>query len=228
MNSRIIIACDYQQKEDLFHLVDKINPKLCRLKIGKGMFTRFGPLLVKELIAHGFDIFLDLKFHDIPSTVYDAVCAARDLGVWMTNVHALGGRKMLEASLRASESSDLLLIAVTILTSFDDNELKEINISGSVTETVLSLASLTHHVGLDGVVCSALEVEYIKAQTSHEFLSVTPGIRLVGDSLDCQKRVVTPKEARGHGSDYLVIGRSITNAKDPNQTLIEINQQISA
>ncbi len=219
MSSPIIIACDYREKADLFTFVDNIDPSLCRLKIGKGMFTRFGPSLVRELVSRGFDIFLDLKFHDIPTTVYEAVSAARDLGVWMTNVHALGGREMLEYAAKATENSEMLLIAVTILTSFDENSLKAIRLPGTVKDNVLHLARLSNDSGLDGVVCSAEEPKFIKEKTREDFLCVTPGIRLKGDGADCQKRVVTPEDAIKNGSDYLVIGRSITRSNNPSETL---------
>lgn len=222
MSSPVIVACDYRNKNDLMTFVDSIDPNLCRLKIGKGMFTRFGPSLVKELVARGFDLFLDLKFHDIPSTVYEAVSAAKDLGVWMTNVHALGGAEMLAQAKKASEDSNMLLIAVTILTSFDDESLKSIRLPGTVNDNVLHLAGLSHQCGLDGVVCSAFEPQAIKAGTNNNFLCVTPGIRLKGDATDCQKRVVTPKEALKNGSDYLVIGRSITRSQNPKETLINL------
>lgn len=222
MSSPIIVACDYQQQEDLFALMDSVDPSICRIKIGKGMFTRFGPSLVKAIVAKGFDVFLDLKFHDIPTTVYEAVSAARDLGVWMTNVHALGGREMLEHAQNATENSSMLLIAVTILTSFDEKSLQDIHLPGTVEDNVFNLAKLTHDAGLDGVVCSAFESRMIKEKTQKDFLCVTPGIRIDGDDSNCQKRVMTPADALKNGSDYLVIGRSITQSKNPSETLKRI------
>jgi len=220
--SPVIVALDYQDKLEALGFVDKLDPSLCRLKVGKGMFTRFGPAFVTELQDKGFEIFLDLKFHDIPSTVADALKAAADLGVWMVNVHALGGKAMLEAASKAVSAYPIKVIAVTILTSFDEKELEPVGLKGSVEENALRLASLAYQSGLDGVVCSAYEAGGIKAKTNDDFLTVTPGIRLSGDDANCQKRIMTPVDAVKHGSDYLVIGRSITGSDDPNQRLTEI------
>lgn len=220
--SPVIVALDYQDKIEALAFIEKLNPELCRLKVGKGMFTRFGPAFVSDLQDKGFEIFLDLKFHDIPSTVADALKAAADLGVWMANVHALGGQAMLEAASQAVSDSTIKVIAVTILTSLDEEALAPVGLQGSIEANALRLASLAHQSGLDGVVCSAYEATTIKANTSDDFLTVTPGIRLSGDDANCQKRIMTPVDAVKNGSDYLVIGRSITNSDSPNQRLKEI------
>lgn len=220
--SPVIVALDYQDKIEALAFVEKLSPELCRLKVGKGMFTRFGPAFVSELQDKGFEIFLDLKFHDIPSTVADALKAAADLGVWMANVHALGGQAMLEAASQAVTDSAIQVIAVTILTSLDEEALAPVGLQGSIEDNALRLASLAHQSGLDGVVCSAYEARSIKAKTNDDFLTVTPGIRLSGDDANCQKRIMTPVDAVKNGSDYLVIGRSITGSDSPNQRLKEI------
>jgi len=194
------------------------------------MFTHFGPDFVKELVQRDFDVFLDLKFHDIPNIVAKAVVAAADLGVWMVNVHASGGLKMMEkakAALLPYGDKAPLLIAVTVLTSMGPDDLAGIGITKSPAEHVLDLASLTKKAGLDGVVCSAMEAESLKQLLGKDFKLVTPGIRPAGSNADDQKRIMTPKEAINVGVDYLVIGRPITKAKNPQAVLQEINQSIS-
>ena len=218
MTSPIIVALDYQQQKQAFQFLDECDPKLCRVKVGKGMFTRFGPDFVKSIINRGYDVFLDLKFHDIPNTVYDACRAAVDLGVWMLNVHACGGADML-AKAKQAVADDALLIAVTVLTSLQDEDLYRIGSMITIEELVLRLAELAKQHGLDGVVASGQEAQSIKSALGSSFKVVTPGIRLAADSLDDQKRVMTPEEAFKAGADYLVIGRSITNASNPKATL---------
>lgn len=226
---KVVVALDFDRKNDALSFVDKIQPSDCRLKVGKEMFTYFGPEFVKQLSNKGFDVFLDLKFHDIPNTVAKAVAASADLGVWMVNVHASGGSKMMA---KAKESLDKygadapLLIAVTVLTSMGQEDLLGLGINKTPEEQVLKLAGLAKDSGLDGVVCSAWEAARLKQEMGKEFKLVTPGIRPVGASIDDQKRIMTPPEAIDVGVDYLVIGRPITKAADPHQVLQQINQSI--
>ena len=227
-DSRIIVALDYPDETSTMKLVERINPELCRLKIGKELFTRCGPELVKRIVRSGYDVFLDLKYHDIPNTVANACKAAADLGVWMVNVHALGGPAMLAAARNALSADDSpLLIAVTILTSSSEDDLKAVVINQSAKIMVRQLASLSKDQGLDGVVCSAQEAADLKTSLGHDFILVTPGIRLPADEAGDQKRIVSPADAIRQGSDYLVIGRPITQADDPVQKLLTINSEIS-
>ena len=229
MNSKIIIALDFSQREQVLQFVAPLNPQLCCLKIGKELFTSYGPSLVEELQQLGFKIFLDLKFHDIPNTVYKAIRAAANLGVWMVNVHASGGRQMLLQARQAITDSQHkpLLIAVTILTSLDVEEVAEIGYQRDLTAQAVHLAKLSYECGLDGVVCSAHEANLIKQATSSSFLSVTPGIRLACSIQDDQMRIMNPLQALNAGADYLVIGRPITQAPDPLNVLEQITQQIA-
>lgn len=229
-NKPILVALDYDNRNDALQLIDKLDPDMCRLKIGKEMFTLFGPQIVTDIHSRGFDLFLDLKFHDIPNTVAKAVSAAAELGVWMTNVHASGGLAMMEAAKRALEQygdKAPLLIAVTVLTSMSDDELQLLGIDVPASEHVLRLAALTQRAGLDGVVCSAQEASLLKAKFGQEFKLITPGIRPVGSDKGDQHRVMTPPQALAVGSDYLVIGRPITKALDPLVALQEIHQSIA-
>lgn len=229
-NKPILVALDYDNRNDALQLIDKLDPDMCRLKIGKEMFTLFGPQIVTDIHSRGFDLFLDLKFHDIPNTVAKAVSAAAELGVWMTNVHASGGLAMMEAAKRALEQygdKAPLLIAVTVLTSMSDDELQLLGINVPASEHVLRLAALTQRAGLDGVVCSAQEASLLKAKFGQEFKLITPGIRPVGSDKGDQHRVMTPPQALAAGSDYLVIGRPITKALDPLKALQEIHQSIA-
>jgi orotidine-5'-phosphate decarboxylase len=225
---RIIIALDYPNALPALALADRLEPSLCRLKVGKQLFTATGPALLEELMQRGFEVFLDLKFHDIPNTTAQACKAAANLGVWMINVHALGGRKMLEAAREAIASSaqQPKLIAVTLLTSMAQHDLAEIGIDVTPTEMVLRLATLARDSGLDGVVCSAQEAALLRKQCGNEFCLVTPGIRPAHASPDDQSRVMTPHAALQAGSSYLVIGRPITQAEDPLQALLDINQEL--
>ncbi|MFT2091142.1 orotidine-5'-phosphate decarboxylase [Paraglaciecola sp. 2405UD69-4] len=226
---KVVIALDFAELKAAEAFVDKLNPELCRLKVGKEMFTHFGQQFVKSLVSKNFDVFLDLKFHDIPNTVTKACQAAADLGVWMVNVHASGGPKMMEqvrAGLEQYGAQKPLLIAVTVLTSMDQAQLNAIGITLTPQQQVLNLAKLTHKCGLDGVVCSAQESSLLKAEVAQDFTLVTPGIRPVGADKGDQIRIMTPKNAIDAGSDYLVIGRPITQAADPLQALIDINQSI--
>jgi orotidine-5'-phosphate decarboxylase len=227
-DSKIIVALDFPDESSTMKLVERINPELCRLKVGKELFTRCGPDLVKRIVNNGYDVFLDLKYHDIPNTVANACKAAADLGVWMINVHALGGPAMLAAARNALPGVDSpLLIAVTILTSSSEDDLKAVGINQSAKEMVKRLALLSKEQGLDGVVCSAQEAAELKSVLGRDFILVTPGIRLPTDDAGDQKRIVSPADAVRQGSDYLVIGRPITQADDPIQKLLTINSEIS-
>jgi len=225
---KIIIALDYPSAAPALALAERLQPSLCRLKVGKELFTATGPGLLEQLMRRGFEIFLDLKFHDIPNTAAQACKAAASLGVWMVNVHALGGRKMMEASREAISQSAQhpKLIAVTILTSMAQEDLADIGINTTPAEMVLRLAALARDCGLDGVVCSAQEASLLRKHCGNEFCLVTPGIRPVQASLNDQSRVMTPQAALQAGSSYLVIGRPITQAADPLQALLEIYKDI--
>ncbi|OGS95608.1 MAG: orotidine 5'-phosphate decarboxylase [Gallionellales bacterium RBG_16_56_9] len=227
---KIIIALDYPAAAPALALADRLQPSLCRLKVGKELFTATGPALLEQLMRRGFEIFLDLKFHDIPNTAAQACKAAASLGVWMVNVHALGGRKMLEAAHEAIASSaqQPKLIAVTMLTSMAQEDLADIGINATPAEMVLRLAMLARDSGLDGVVCSAQEAALLRKHCGNEFCLVTPGIRPEQASLNDQSRVMTPQAALRAGSSYLVIGRPITQAADPWQALLDICMDIEA
>jgi len=227
---KIIVALDYPTTAPALALVERLQPELCRLKVGKELFTVAGSGLIEQLQQRGFEVFLDLKFHDIPNTVAQACKAAASLGVWMVNVHALGGRKMLEAAREAIANSaqQPRLIAVTLLTSMTQQDLADIGINATPAEMVLRLAKLTRDSGLDGVVCSAQEAALLRKQCGPEFCLVTPGIRPAQASLDDQSRAMTPQAALQAGSSYLVIGRPITKAADPLQALLDINRDIGA
>ncbi len=228
MESPVLVALDYAEEADALALAGQLTPDLCRLKIGKELFTRAGPGLVRSLQDMGFEIFLDLKFHDIPNTVARAVQAAADLGVWMVNVHASGGRRMMEAAANALAacSQPPLLIAVTVLTSMTDEDLAELGYAETALQRVQRLAALAGDCGLQGVVCSAVEAPLLRRQHGSDFCLVTPGIRLAGDSPGDQRRVVTPADARELGADYLVIGRSITAARDPLAALQRVRSEL--
>ncbi len=228
--NKILIALDYPEAAPALALVDRLDPTLCRLKVGKELFTATGPALVEQFMQRGFDVFLDLKFHDIPNTTAHACAAAARLGVWMVNVHALGGRRMLEAAANAVANSEHQpkLIAVTLLTSMAQADLADIGLNATPAEMVSRLAQLAKDSGLDGVVCSAQEASLLRAQCGADFCLVTPGIRPALASLDDQSRVMTPRAALAAGSHYLVIGRPITQAPDPLLALQAIAQEIAA
>lgn len=222
--SPVIIALDNMTAEQVMTFADSIDPDLCRLKIGKELFTKAGNGLIKHLQDKQFEIFLDLKFHDISNTTAQAVLAAADLGVWMTNVHASSGRSaMLRVKQRLQdENYHTLVTAVTVLTSMSQADLAEIGVSDTLENQVKRLALLTQEAGLDGVVCSAQEARLLRAVCGKDFLLVTPGIRMADDVSNDQTRICTPREAMVNGSDYLVIGRSITQDPKPNQKLEQI------
>lgn len=225
---KILVALDYDNQQQALELVDTLEPELCGLKVGKEMFTLFGPEFVRELVRKDFKVFLDLKFHDIPNTVAKACKAAAELGVWMVNVHASGGSKMMHAARQAIEKCDNrpLLIAVTLLTSMDEVAYSEIGFKRDLLEQVEHLASLSKSAGLDGVVCSAWEAKRLKEQLGKDFKLVTPGIRPPGSDMGDQSRIMTPEQAIVAGSDYLVIGRPITRASDPLKALYDISESI--
>lgn len=230
MGSRLIVALDYEQKKHAMELIDLLDPSLCALKVGNEMFTLWGPQFVTQLVQKGFNVFLDLKFHDIPNTVARACKAAADLGVWMVNVHASGGLDMMEAAAHALQNYGTdkpLLIAVTVLTSFDAIQLHNIGVSKPLLSQVEDLALLAKMAQLDGVVCSAWEVKTIKSLCGNSFIAVTPGVRPLASDLNDQLRVMTPEQAIKEGSDYLVVGRPITRASNPLVALQSIMQEIT-
>jgi len=224
---KIIVALDYADAASALKLVRQLDPALCRLKVGKELFTAVGPQFIEELTRANFGVFLDLKFHDIPNTVAKACTAASNLGVWMLNVHASGGLEMMQAARQAVNNSDTkpLLIAVTVLTSMNQQGLNQIGIQTDLATHVLNLAALTQQAGLDGVVCSALEARMLRTKMGGEFCLVTPGIRPANASQDDQSRVVTPADALGMGASYLVIGRPITQAAEPLKALEAIHAE---
>lgn len=227
--SKIIVALDYANSNEALLLVNRLRPDLCKVKVGKELFTAAGPAFVSELVDRGFDVFLDLKFHDIPNTVAKACQAAAALGVWMLNLHCLGGSRMLEAAMEGLEAQAQrpLVIGVTVLTSMTQEELAAVGVADSLEEEVSRLARIAKLTGLDGVVCSAREVAVLRQQLGNDFLLVTPGIRPASTkSEDDQRRVMTPKDALAAGSSYLVIGRPITQAEDPLLALAQIQESL--
>ncbi|MGL5742638.1 MAG: orotidine-5'-phosphate decarboxylase [Legionella sp.] len=230
MPSKLIVALDFDKELDALNLVEKLDPQSCAFKVGSELFTLFGTQFVKQLINRQFKVFLDLKFHDIPNTVAKACKAGAELGVWMMNVHASGGINMMQSAVKAIESygaSKPILIAVTVLTSFNAHELSSIGINAPLLEQVKRLATLANEACLDGVVCSAQEARAIKDLCGAQFITVTPGIRLASDSNDDQSRIMTPQQAIKEGSDYLVVGRPITRAVNPEHVIAEILNDLS-
>ncbi len=227
---RLIVALDFPSVDQALAMADRLDPARCRVKVGKELFSRGGPEVIGALRAHGFEIFLDLKFHDIPNTVAAACRAAADLGVWMINVHALGGRKMMAAArgALADYQNVPLLIAVTVLTSLDTEDLAEVGISSTPEQMVMRLARLAYEAGMDGVVCSARELAPLRAALPADFLTVTPGIRPQGAAVADQKRVMSPGDAIQAGASYLVVGRPVTAAKQPLQALAAIEAEIGS
>lgn len=228
-NPRIIVALDFAKESEALDLVARLDPARCRLKVGKEMFTRSGPQFVEKLIAKGYDVFLDLKYHDIPNTVAGACRSAAELGVWMLNVHTLGGKKMMEAAREAVDRSGSrpLLIGVTILTSMGQDDIEEVGLSGTPADNVKRLAGLAESAGLDGVVCSPKEVAMLRRTISADFNLVTPGIRPAWSEKGDQTRITTPSDAIELGSDYLVIGRPVTAAADPLEALQKIESELA-
>ena len=228
VDPKVLVALDFADSASALSFVKTLDPKLCRLKVGKELFAVAGPQLVSDLIDSGFDVFLDLKYHDIPNTVAKAVQAAARLGVWMVNVHALGGRKMMQAAQAALAEFENrpLLIAVTVLTSMEQEDLAEIGLTGSPEDNVVRLAKLAQSSGLDGVVCSAQEAAILRQTLGNDFCLVTPGIRPAGSDINDQKRIMTPREAMDSGSSYLVVGRPITQSDSPIAVLNSINNSL--
>ncbi len=228
---RVIVALDHADARDALALARRLDPAQCRVKVGKELFTAAGPAVVESLHKLGFDVFLDLKFHDIPNTVAGACRAAAALGVWMLNVHASGGRRMMIAAREAVDAAAgrrPLLIAVTVLTSMDAADLADIGIAVALETQVSHLALLAEECALDGVVCSAQEAALLAAERKSGFLRITPGIRPAGSAAGDQRRIVTPGDAMRAGSSYLVIGRPITDAVEPGTVLASINAEITA
>lgn len=223
---RIIVALDFPGAKQTLALIAKLDPALCRVKVGKELFTAAGPQIVEKIMGKGFEVFLDLKFHDIPNTVANACKAAAGLGVWMINVHALGGKRMLLAAREAVPVGTVRLIAVTLLTSMERSDLNEIGLHEDPQQVVQRLALLAGDCGLDGVVTSALEAPELRQIMGKNFCLVTPGIRPIDVSVDEQKRITTPRQAIENGSDYLVIGRPITQSRDPISMLQRLNEEI--
>ena len=231
MENKIIVALDFNSSSRAVEFVNNLDPKLCRLKVGKELFTAAGPNLVETMIKKEFDVFLDLKFHDIPNTVANAVRVAADLGVWMLNVHISGGSAMMKSAKDAILSyGDCrpILMGVTVLTSISNADLSEIGIDTDLREQVVKLAKLAYQSGLDGVVCSAEEAKLLRNSMPADFILVTPGIRREQDAAGDQKRVITPSQAIRNGSDYLVVGRPITQAASPSAALSAFNSEIAS
>lgn len=227
-DSKIIVALDYPTMASAISLANQLDPDRCKLKVGKELFTCSGPQIVENLTAKGFDIFLDLKYHDIPNTVAKACRVAADLGVWMVNVHTLGGQDMMVAAREAISDKPQrpLLIGVTLLTSMDEETFQQIGLVGTLESTVIKLANLAQKSGLDGVVCSPLETKLLRTRHTENFQLVTPGIRPTDSESNDQHRTMTPIQAVDAGSNYLVIGRPITNATNPMQALEAIENTL--
>ncbi len=226
--SKVIVALDFAGEKAALEFVERLTPSLCKLKIGKELFTACGPALVRQLVDRGYDVFLDLKYHDIPNTVANACRAAADLGVWMLNVHALGGEAMMSAARNALAFNGApRLIAVTWLTSSGQRELDDLGLQTTPADFVVRLASMAARCELDGVVCSAQEATVLRKAIAGDFLLVTPGIRLPDSDKGDQQRICTPQQAIDSGASHLVIGRPVTQAADPCQTLLTINASIA-
>lgn len=227
-NSKIIVALDFGSLSETEDFLKKVKGQNCRVKVGKELFTNEGPNVIKLIQQYGFEIFLDLKFHDIPNTVSRAIKASCNLGIWMVNVHASGGKQMLLAAREAVDSSSNkpILIAVTILTSYDNYSFQELGFKNNLLDQIAYLATLSENSGMDGIVCSANDIPSIKPLVKEKFQFITPGVRLT-NSNDDQKRVTTPEDAIKQGSNYLVIGRPITSSEDPAALIEKINQKIN-
>jgi orotidine-5'-phosphate decarboxylase len=230
VDPRVIVALDFPDAAQALALACRLEPALCRVKVGMELYTAAGPSIVESLVKSGFSVFLDLKFHDIPNTVGAACAAAARLGVWVMNVHALGGCAMMEAARNALAhlQAPPRLIAVTVLTSMGASEMAQVGMSGSPQDAVLRLARLAQACGLDGVVCSAQETAMLRRECGMPFLLVTPGIRLASSDKGDQQRVSTPGTAIADGADYLVVGRPVTRAPDPLGALRAINDEVAA
>ena len=226
---RIIVALDYPEAAPALALAGRLDPQLCRVKVSKELYTAAGPALVEKLRGSGFEVFLDLKYHDIPNTVAAACVAAADLGVWMVNVHALGGRAMMSAAREAlaGRTGRPRLVAVTVLTSLSGGDMQEVGLAGAPQDAVARLAGLAQACGLDGVVCAAQEAAALRERFGRGFVLVTPGVRPAAAAKDDQQRVATPRQAIAAGADYLVIGRPVTRAADPLAALRAVLGEIA-
>jgi orotidine-5'-phosphate decarboxylase len=226
--SPIVVALDYPTPKQAIEMAKQLDPTKCRVKVGKELFTASGPAILEQLHKLDFDVFLDLKFHDIPNTCAGAVAAAAELGVWMVNVHASGGERMMTAAAEAiaNKQHKPLLIAVTVLTSMEQSDLAGIGLDITPQQQVERLAKLSKLSGMDGVVSSAQEIELIKNICGQGFLTITPGIRPAGSAAGDQRRIMTPQEAVNVGGDYLVIGRPITQAENPKQSCLDIIESL--
>jgi len=234
--SNTIVAMDFPNADDVFQMLAKLDEgatpdkKNCLVKIGKELFTAEGPNLVKRIMSMGYkEVFLDLKYHDIPNTVAAACEKAADMGVWMVNLHALGGRKMMEETMNRLQKRRIrpIVTAVTLLTSMQYEDAQEVGLQGSPKEIALRLAKLAHSSGVDGVVSSPLETEFIRKTCGDDFIIVNPGIRFAGDDKNDQNRISTPGTAIQNGADYIVVGRSITTAENPAAALVKANNEVS-
>ncbi|MCK5896660.1 MAG: orotidine-5'-phosphate decarboxylase [Cocleimonas sp.] len=230
MSSRLIVALDFSTREKALHFVSQLSPNDCKLKVGFELFVSTGPKLVEQLTQQGFDIFLDLKFHDIPNTVASVCKAAAKLNVWMMNVHAVGGLEMMSAARNALSNTSInpppKLIAVSVLTSMSSEQLQQTGVKASAKDQVVHLSKLAQQAGLDGMVCSAQEATILRQALGQDFLLVTPGIRPAGTAKGDQERVMTPAAAIQAGADYLVVGRPITQAKKPLDVIQKINAEV--
>lgn len=228
--SPIVVALDYPTPKQAIEMAQQLDPTKCRVKVGKELFTASGPAILEQLHKLNFDVFLDLKFHDIPNTCAGAVAAAAELGVWMVNVHASGGERMMNAAAEAiaNKNNKPLLIAVTVLTSMEQSDLAGIGLDISPQQQVERLAKLSKQSGMDGVVSSAQEIELIKDICGKDFLTITPGIRPSGSASGDQRRIMTPEEAVNVGGDYLVIGRPITQLANPKEACLDIINSLQA
>jgi len=225
--SRIIVALDYSNRQDVLNLSKQLNPTLCKLKVGLELYITYGPSIIEDLHSLGYKIFLDLKLHDIPNTVMKSCITAAELGVWMLNVHSSGGKNMMSKAMQAITAGNYktLLLGVTVLTSMDNDELNEIGYSKNISEQVLNMAELCYRSKLNGVVCSAQESKFIKNKFNSNFICVCPGIRNTDDKINDQKRIMTPSLAAKNGADYIVVGRPITKSSNPLESLINIKKE---
>ena len=228
-NSKIIVALDYSNKNDAISLANKLHPNLCNLKVGLQLFVSCGPEVIQDLHKLGYKIFLDLKFHDITNTVVKSCLAAAELGVWMVNIHSSGGGKMMLQTMKEMKQNNhsTLVLGVTMLTSIDENEMKEIGYKNSMEQQVLQMAEMSYRSNLNGIVCSAQESKLIKLRFPNNFLCVCPGIRSTDDCKNDQKRIMTPKMAFDNGADYIVVGRPISQSDDPLEALKRIKKEFN-
>lgn len=224
---QVIVALDFDSFEEASTVVKSLNPEVFRLKIGKQLYADEGPKILDKFNKQGFDIFLDLKLHDIPNTVYRALKILLNEDIWMTNIHLLGGDEMIQAAKEAKKqtNSNAILIGVTVLTSLDEKNIRNLGFNIKTSELVRILSMIAKQNKIDGVVCSALEVPEIKENLGKDFITVTPGIRIQHENND-QSRVATIEEARKNGSDYIVLGREITSSKNISKMVKKVESYI--